>query len=240
MANVKDTDKDSFVPRYIGHRGRMKDKLFKKGVGALTEEELLEMLLMRSIPRRDVKPIARELLRCFGSFAGVVRAKPEELCAVKYVKESTVALFALIQQVCETLLLPHKNTRIVIDSIEKLVDYLSVHLKASDEPLLHTAYLDRRCQILALEDVCVGDDLVSRVHPKEILKRALNLNAHFVILVSNRPSDNVDSFCLEADVFQQIERLTVAAGIKFFDHLVVSGDKIYSRRDKKFLPYRTK
>ncbi len=230
----------SAVPGYIGHRGRMRAKLFEKGISSFTEDELLEVLLMRAIPRRDVKPIARELLRRFKTFANVINAKPEDLCQVKYVKGSVITLFLLIRQVYKTLLRPYKNTRAVIDGFDKLIDYLCAHLDVQEEPFIHAIYLDRRCQVLASETICSGDDLLAGVQPKDILKRALNLNTHFFVLISNRPTGDVESFCLNADEFVAIERYMTVAGIKFYDHLVINANQIYSKRSGYFSPYRSK
>ncbi len=229
------TDTTPKQPDYIGHRERMVTKLLEKGAGIFTESELLELILMRAIPRKDVKPIARELLRRFGSFAKVITAKPEELYTVKYVKESTVSLFMLIQGACEMMLLPRKSDKVVIDNFEKLVDYLRVKLAPKTIEYVYTIYLNRGCQVIVSEELRAGYDAQVPIYPKEILQRALNLNAHYVILVHNHPSGDAQPSRADVELTTLIEKLLTSADIKLYDHLIISSEKVYSIRNKRFL-----
>ena len=125
------TDKTNnlpIVPDYIGHRSRMKNKVLNKGGTSLTEIELLEVLLMYSIPRKDVKPIAKQLLRKFVTLRNVLNAEPELLSDVKGVKESSICLLKTIEAACLQMLAPKIQKETYLDDWDSILDYIRLEL----------------------------------------------------------------------------------------------------------------
>jgi DNA repair protein RadC len=179
---------DEQHPHHLGHRQRLKQRFLAGGGEPLPDYELLELLLFLAIPQRDVKPLAKRLLAHFGGFAAVLNADLAALTRIDGVKDGTAATLKLIAAAGRRLAQTEMMERPVISSWERLVDYCRVSLAHLPREQLHVLFLDRRNAVIAGETQGIGSVDHSPIYPREVARRALELNASAVILVHNHPT----------------------------------------------------
>lgn len=215
-------------PDYLGHRLRMRKKLLSKGADSLSDAELLELILMTALPRRDVKPLAKQLLRQFVTLPGVIHADTHVLQQIKGIKESVISLFKLIEGTCRVLLKPADGEKTVLTSWNQIIDYCRFNLSYAQEEHLYLIYLDKGMRLITVDDFQKGSVDKLPIFPQEILKRALNLNAFFLIMVHNHPSGEARPS--HEDVLQtnNIRAFLANSGLHLYDHLIIANNKIYS------------
>jgi DNA repair protein RadC len=172
-------------PHYHGHRQRLRQRFLEGGAEALPDYELLEILLGFSIQRQDVKPLAKQLLARFGGFAAVLNADIAALTEMPGIKENTAVTLKLIEAAARRLAKTEIFDRPVINSWEKLVDYCRVNLAHLPRERLHLLFLDRRNAVIAGETQGIGTVDHAPIYPREVARRALELNATAVIMVHN-------------------------------------------------------
>ena len=219
-----------------GHRQRLQNKFLEKGANAFADYELLELILMKAIPRCDVKPLAKSLLKQFGSLKGVLCAPPEELRQVKGIKDSAVALFQIIVQVAQRTSLQAIEERPILSCWEQLTDYARMQYMNETIEKLYTLYLDAHLRLVKAEMQQTGSDSHVQIYPREIVKRALLLNAHAVILMHNHPSGDAAPSEDDITATRDIKNALAAVGIRLEEHLIVGkGQKVYSFRAARLL-----
>ena len=208
-------------PHYLGHRQRLRQKLLEKGADALADYELLELLLAQALPRIDVKPLAKELIRRFGGFAGAIGADPAELMKVKGMGEAAVAALKTVRAAALLMTRQQLSGRPVIANWQSLLDYCRATLAEEKIEEFHLLFLDGRSALIAHERQQTGTVNHAPVYPREVAKRALELGAHAVILVHNHPSGDPtpsrDDVAITKAVAAALEKLD----IMLHDHVVV-------------------
>ncbi len=217
------------IPDYVGHRARMQEKLLTKGGDSFTEYEFLELVLMRAIPRQDVKPLAKRLLAHFGTFADVITASDEELRQFKNVKDSVISLFRLIEGACVRLKKSSLVRGPILADWAALLDYVYIRLAKENIERFSILFLDGKMRLIREELHQSGTIDNVPVYAREILKRALNLNAQKVILVHNHPSGATEPS--KADIYQtdHLKHVLKAAEIELVEHLIIGkGSEVYS------------
>lgn len=222
-----------------GHRLRLQQKMLDRGSEAFEDYEFLELILTKAIPQRDVKPLAKELIKHFGSFPAVLHASPEDLMKFPHVKESVVCLFKIIIAASKRLTHYDMIKAPIIDNWEKLEDYCLLML--SPEPVEHfyILYLDARHKLITTEEHQRGTLTHAPIYPREILKRTLNLNAKALILVHNHPSGNPEPSRADIRMTQTLYNIVSPLEITIHDHLVIGKDRqTYSFRKHGLLNFR--
>jgi len=212
-------------PWYCGHRERMTAKIADKGIDSLTEAELLEVLLMHAIPRRDVKPIVRELLQQFKTLSGVMSAKESELKQLSGIKDKTVQFFALIRRVAQEMTLGKIEQRPVLSDWERLIDYVNTLYVGQTVEVLYILYLDAKLKLIQAKKELIGSTNHISVCPQTILKEALNLDSTQVILVHNHPSGEAMPSVEDIRTTEAIAKMLGAAGVRLVEHLIVGGNR---------------
>lgn len=172
-------------PHFHGHRQRLRQRFLEGGAEALPDYELLELILFLAIPQRDVKPLAKELLARFGGFAAVMNADLSALTEIDGIKDGTATTLKLIEAAARRLAKTELMERPVINSWERLVDYCRVNLAHLPRERLHLLFLDRKNALIAGETQGVGTVDHAPIYPREVARRALELNATAVIMVHN-------------------------------------------------------
>ena len=229
------TDKKA-KPWYYGHRQRMAEKIATKGIDSLTESELLEELLMRAIPRRDVKPIVRDLLSEFKTLSGVMSAKPAELCKISGIKDGTVQFFGVIRRIAQEMMLGKVSDRPVLSNLEHLLDYVNTLYVGVAIETLYIFYLDAKLKLIKVKKECTGSVNHIPIAPREILKEALILDASNVIMVHNHPSGDSQPSVDDIRTTETIDAMLGSAGICLAEHLVIgSNRKFHSMRAQGIL-----
>ncbi len=218
-----------------GHRARMRARLLQSGPEALADYEMLEMVLHLAVPRRDTKPIARALLRQFGSFAAAVAAPLEELRGVDGLGEAGAAALKVVQAAALRLSRGELRDRPVLDSWDRLMRYLVAALGRERVEQVRVLFLDTRNRLLADETMARGTVNHAPLYPREVLKRALDHHAAALILAHNHPSG--DPTPSEADVAltREIAQAAEPLGLQVLDHVLIGNGRWVSFRQEGLL-----
>ncbi|MBS0411177.1 MAG: DNA repair protein RadC [Proteobacteria bacterium] len=204
----------------LGHRGRLRERA-AKSFDALPDYELLELIVARSLPRGDVKPLARALLARFGSLAGVFGASLPDLITVKGVGDKLALDLALVHEATLRIGRGEVAKRTVISSWSALLAYVKVALAHEAREQFRVLFLDKKNQLIADEVMNRGTVDHAPVYPREVCRRALELSASAVILVHNHPSGDPSPSRADIDMTRQVVDAGRALKIAVHDHLVV-------------------
>ena len=217
----KPDEPPSETPHYHGHRMRLRERFRGAGADALSDYELLEMVLFRALPRGDVKPLAKSLIKTFGSFAEVVHAPATRLREVDGVGEATITELKLIAAAANRVTRGQLQQRTMLSSWNEVVDYCRTSMAFADKEQFRILFLDKRNQLISDEVQQVGTVDHTPVYPREVIKRALELSATAIILVHNHPSG--DPTPSQADIHMTKAIIDIAAplGISVHDHIIV-------------------
>ena len=174
-------------PHYHGHRERLRSRFREAGAEAVSDYELLELVLFRAIPQRDVKPLAKELITKFGSFAEVVAAPAARLAEVKGMGDAAITELKIVHAAASRLARGQVKKRPVLSSWSSVLD-CRMAMAFADKEQFRVLFLDKRNQLIADELQQVGTVDHTPVYPREVVKRALELSATALILVHNHPT----------------------------------------------------
>ena len=216
------------APHHLGHRERLRGRAKAAGLAALPDYELLELHLARSIPRRDVKPLAKALIARFGSLSGVWSAELAALTAVPGVGEAVALDLKLVHEAAQRLARDKVERRPVISSWSALLAYVRVALAHEPREQVRVLFLDRKNQLIADETMNRGTVDHAPVYPREVVRRALELAASAVILVHNHPSGDPAPSSADVEMTRQVVEAARALGLSVHDHLVVGRDGVAS------------
>lgn len=223
-------------PHYVGHRQRLKEKLLTVGKEGLSDYELMELLLMVAIPRIDVKPLAKELLAKFGSYSNVIYAEPSELVKVKGIKENTVAVFKTVEASVVKTLESDMKEKNIINNWEKLLNYCLANVSNNNIEEFRVLYLNTKFHLIKDEMQQKGTINYAAVYPREIVKKALELNAHSIIMIHNHPSGDATPSMADVDITQKIKKALSPLGIAIHDHIIFAkGGENYSFKENGVL-----
>ena len=211
-------------PHYLGHRDRLRERALGGGPAALPDYEVLELLLFRSIPRGDVKPLAKRLIARFGSLGAVLGATVEELKTVAGVGAAVALDLKLVHEAALRTGREAVAKRPVISSWSALLAYVKTALAHEAREQFRVLFLDKKNQLIADEVMNRGTVDHAPVYPREVVRRALELSASAVILVHNHPSGDPTPSGADVDMTRQVIEAARALRISVHDHLVVGRD----------------
>jgi DNA repair protein RadC len=209
------------TPHYHGHRDRLRQRFREAGAAALSDYELMELVLFRVIPRRDVKGLAKSIVARFGSFAEAVNAPAERLAEIKGVGEEIVTELKLIAAGASRVAKGEVRQREVLSSWQAVIDYCRTAMAFADKEQFRVLFLDKRNQLLADEVQQTGTVDHTPVYPREVVKRALELSATAVVLVHNHPSGDPTPSQADIQMTKQIADIAAPLGIALHDHIIV-------------------
>lgn len=224
-------------PDYLGHHERLRRRFLLGGGRDMPDYELLELLLTIAIPRRDVKPLAKELIRKFGSFAEVVNAPLEELMLVKGVKENTVAVLRIVRECSvRSSWQSLKGTDApVISDFDAMVDYCRSAMAYQMVEEFRIIFLNSKLYVIGEEIQQRGTVDQVAIHPREVIKSAMMHGASAMILVHNHPSGIVTPSKADMEITKRIKEAAEAVSIRLFDHLIISKSSVYSFHNQGFV-----
>lgn len=211
-----------------GHRSRLRAR-FDRGE-RLADYELMELLLFRALPRRDTKPVAKALVREFGSFAAALSAPREQLLEIDGVGPAVAVDFALVRAAAERFTHDALAGREMLASTGAVVDYYRAKLRGVAREEFHICYLDKKNQFLASEKLGEGTVDHTPVYPREVLKRALHHGASAIVLVHNHPSGDPSPSRADVAVTRQIIDGAAPLGLAVHDHVIVGANTHVSLR----------
>jgi len=209
------------VPHYHGHRDRLRGRFLDHGPEALTDYELLELLLFQAIPRRDVKPLAKQLLQAFGSIWAVVNAPADTLRARFKLTDTVISAIRIVGAVSLRMARQEVLGKPVLSSWQRLLDYCTGAMANEPTEQFRILFLDRKNTLIADEVQQRGTVDHTPVYPREVVKRALELHASALILVHNHPSGDPTPSRADIDMTKQVAAAASALGVTVHDHLII-------------------
>jgi DNA repair protein RadC len=237
VARKRATDSGSAdsQPHYHGHRERLRARFRQAGADALPDYELLELLLFRTIARIDVKPIAKDLLKRFGSFAGVLAAPEGRLKEVAGVGDATVTDLKVTLAAAQRVTRGEVEGRPILSSWSAVLDYCRTAMAFADKEQFRILFLDKKNQLIADEVQQEGTVDHTPVYPREVVKRALELSATAIVLVHNHPSGDPSPSRADIEMTKAIVDIARPLGIAVHDHLIVGKDGHASLKAMKLM-----
>ena len=207
-----------------GHRERLRARFRKVGIDGVQDYELLELILFRAIPRRDIKPLAKELIATFGGFAQTLAAPIDRLTEIKGVSENVAQELKIVHAASIKLAQERILNRPVISSWNDLLAYCRAAMADEKTELFRILFLDKKNILIADEVQQRGTVDHTPVYPREVVKRALELGASAIILVHNHPSGDPTPSHADIEMTKQIVSAARTLNIRVHDHLVIGHD----------------
>ena len=230
------TTKDK-EPDYVGHRQRMRQRFLLSEGRDMADYELLELVLMQVIPRRDVKPLAKAMISRFGSFADVINAPNSELLSISGVKESVLTILKVIKTASlrtswQTLA---GMDAPIISNYDSMVYFCSSSMCFSDVEELRLIYLDNRLRLLGTEIMQKGTINTVSIHPREIIKAAMANHAAAIIMVHNHPSGDTTPSRADIEMTRLVNEACKSVSIRLCDHLIIGRRGFFSFSSNRLL-----
>ncbi|WP_371060796.1 DNA repair protein RadC [Rhodosalinus sp. 5P4] len=235
-ADTRPVNAGARPPSYLrDHRSRLRDRFLAGGADPMPDYELLELVLFRAIPRQDVKPLARALIERFGDFNAVVSAPRDRLAETPGLGPAVICELKVVEAAAHRLARARVIGRPVISSWEALLDYCRTTMAHRATEEFRVLYLDRKNVLVA--DEAQGRGTVDHVpvYPREVVKRALELNASAMILVHNHPSGDPTPSQADIAMTERIRAAAEALSITLHDHLVIGRAREVSFRAEGLL-----
>jgi len=224
------------TPSYMrDHRKRLRERFLKGGAAAIPEYELLELILFRAIPRQDVKPLARRLMDRFGDLNHTLAAPLSQLLQVDGAGEAVALELKIVEATAHRMARGKVIQKPVLTSWQALLDYCHTVMSHRETEQFRILFLDTKNTLIADEEQASGTIDHVPVYPREVVKRALEVNAAALILVHNHPSG--DPTPSEADI-TMTHRINEAAdilGMTLHDHLIIGKSREISFRAQNLL-----
>lgn len=209
------------TPHYHGHRERLRERFYSAGPEAFSDYELLEMALFPALPRRDTKPLAKALLKKFGSFAEVVHAPEARLREVDGIGDASVHQIKLLAAAAHRVAKGEIKRSVALSSWNDVISYCRTSMAFADKEQFRLLFLDKRNQLIADEVQQTGTVDHTPVYPREVIKRALELSATALILVHNHPSGDPTPSQADIQMTKAIVDIAAPLGISVHDHIIV-------------------
>lgn len=210
------------APHYLGHRQRLRARFLEKGPEALNDYELLELLLCIAIPRRDVKPLAKDLMKRFGSFAGVISAPIERLSEINGVGDAAITALKIARASALALQREEVLEKPVLSSWRALLAYCRSAMAHELNEHFRILFLDKKNTLIADEVQQKGTVDETPIYPREVIKRALELGATAIILVHNHPGGDPSPSREDIAMTREVAEAAGKLGIIIHDHLIIA------------------
>ncbi len=222
-------------PLHFGHRDRLRQRFNAAGEDSLADYELLELLLFRAMPRRDVKPLAKALVARFGSFAEVLAARPERMREIAGLSDAAITELKIVEAAARRLTRGAIKSRQTLSSWNEVLDYCRATMAFSEQEEFRVLFLDKRNVLITDEVQGRGTVDHTPVYPREVIRRALELSATALVLVHNHPSGDPTPSTTDIRMTHDIIAIAKPMGIAIHDHLIVGRSGHSSLRALKFI-----
>ena len=218
-----------------GHRERIKEKFLKNGIDGFAEYEILELLLTYCIPRKDTKPIAKDLLNKFKTLDNVFKADFDKLSVIDGLGNNSIAFLKLIGDLPSIIYKDELKNKKLIDretlkilNKDILLNYLRNKIGYEEIEKFYVIYLSSSNEVIEFEENSVGTLDRSSVYPREIYKKIINLNAKSVILAHNHPSDNITPSKSDIELTNEIAKGLKNFGALLIEHIIITKNSYFS------------
>lgn len=221
VSNLDNKDK----PHYTGHRERLRQRFIESGGDALADYELLEMLLSYVFTRGDTKPLAKDLLKHFGSLPAVLGTPHDALGVVKGIGPSASLIIKLVHVLVKRSMKDELMGRIVLQSWQQVIDYCQTAMAFLQDEQLRLLFLDQKNQLIADEVQHEGTVNHTPIYPRKVVKRALDLGASALIMVHNHPSGDPMPSRADIDMTLKVREAAATMDIQLHDHIIIGQGK---------------
>ncbi len=228
-------DAPAAEPHHVGHRDRLRQRFAQAGHAALADYELVELILFRSIPRRDVKPLAKALIARFGGLPEIAGASLERLMEVEGIGHATALDLRIVSAFNQRAVRAAERGRDMISSSRELMQYLQADMAFLPREHFRILYLDNRNGLIRDEIQHAGTANFTPVTTREIIRRALELDAVSMVLCHNHPSGDVTPSMADIEKTQEILEMARAVQLRVHDHVIVGRGNAYSMRQESRL-----
>jgi DNA repair protein RadC len=211
---------DDETPHYHGHRKRLKQRFMETGGDAFPDYELLELVLFRAIPQRDVKKLAKDVIARFGSFGEAIAADPARLAEEK-LGEAAIIEFKIIEAAARRFAKGAARKRLRMNSWSEVIDYCRTAMAFAEREQFRILFLDKRNGLIADEVQGEGTIDHTPVYPREVVRRALELSASAIMLIHNHPSGDPTPSEADVKMTKAIIAMATPMGVAIHDHLIV-------------------
>ncbi|MBM4463395.1 MAG: DNA repair protein RadC [Chloroflexi bacterium] len=235
-ANKNPKRKNVDKPHYLGHRKRLRDRFRKAGGEGLRDYEMLELLLGYAVPRRDVKPLAKQLITRFGSLAGVLDASFEELQGAAGLSPTSATLIKLVKEIGVAQLAERMKHRDLLRSPQSVVDFARLKLAGYPHEAFMAIYMNTKNEVIDYEMLHEGTVDRAIIYPRRIVEAALSHHAAALLLVHNHPSGHTEPSEEDKDVTRTVIQAAGTVDIRVLDHVIVARDGYLSFLEKGLLP----
>ncbi|NWF52497.1 MAG: DNA repair protein RadC [Nitrospirae bacterium] len=218
-------------PGYLGHRQRIKEKYEKSGIDGWLDYEVLELALSYAIPRKDTKPIARELLSRFKTINGVLDSDIKDLQAIKGISRHTALFVKLLKDMAILYKENEVHKKDLLSSPQAVYDYLKVSLRGAVDEEFKMLFLDSRNQLIAVETLKIGTVNRSVVYPRKVVERALYNHAVGVIIAHNHPAGSLQPSQDDLKITHVLKEALKTVDIALLDHIIIGNNDYYSFRN---------
>lgn len=222
-------------PHYIGHRERLREKFRRAGSKGLHDYELLELLLTYAIPRKDVKPLAKDLIKHFGSFSGVLDAGQQELEKVASLTPTSATLIRLVKELGGAYLAERMEHKDLLSSPQAVVDFARMKLSGLPNEALIVIYLNVKNEIIDYETLHEGTLDRVTIYPRRVIEAALSHHAAGLFLVHNHPSGHPEPSGDDQSLTRALVEAARVVDIQVLDHIIVGRDGYFSFREESLL-----
>jgi DNA repair protein RadC len=218
-----------------GHRDRLRERFKEAGEKALADYEILELLLFRSLPRRDTKPVAKDLLARFGSLAAVLGAPTALLKEVNFIGDEAALDLRIVAAASRRMLRAEVMNREVLSSWNQVLDYCQAAMAFEEREQFRILFLDRKNVLIADEVQQTGTVDHTPVYPREVIRRALELSSTAIILVHNHPSGDPAPSRADIEMTRTIMDTAKPLGISVHDHIIIGRKGVASMKSLRLI-----
>lgn len=220
---------------YEGHRERLRNKVIENGPTNLKDYELLELLLTYSIPRADVKPLAKTLLANFKSLQNLFLSDAQKKISIAGIGQSTICFLSVIHEICCRIAKEEIIDQVLLDTPEKVINYCRLRMSGLDYEQFKVLFLNRKNKLIIDETIQSGTIDKAAIFPRELIKRAIELAAGAIILVHNHPSGEPTPSEADIELTANIQKAASLMEILLYDHIIIGKNKHYSMRSNQLI-----
>jgi len=232
---MNSSGKKKTTPHYAGHRQRLRERFVFGGEDAMQDYELLELLLFMAIPRRDVKPLAKDLLNAFGSLPELMSAPHTALSQIEGVSENTATAIKTVSALAARMMKQELMQKPVLNNWTRLMDYCHMTMAHETKEHFRILFLNKKNEMIADEIQGSGTVDHTPAYPREIMKRALELGATALIIMHNHPSGDPKPSQADIDMTNQIIAAAKPFDITIHDHVIIARNGQTSFRNEGFI-----
>lgn len=225
----------SYKKDYVKHRERIRTRFIKSGGDGLSDYELIELLLTYAIPRKDVKPIAKQLLNKFDSFSGVFDASIHDLKKIEGIGDISSILILLIKKLMQTYLDESIIKRDVLASPKAVVDFARAKISGSKDELFLCVFLNTKNEVIKYEILQEGTVDQVILYPRKVMESAILYKASAIILIHNHPSGHTEPSKEDKNITHEIIKTAKLFDIRILDHIIVGKRGYYSFRENNVI-----